>query len=46
MKIIWMRTAANGQTVFEDLEVAARHGERGAERAMLPDEADPAAWRA
>ncbi len=36
MKITWMRTAADGQTVFEDLEVAARHGERGAETAALP----------
>lgn len=45
MKITWMRTAANGQTVFEDLEVAARQGERGAETAVLPD-TDPAAWRA
>lgn len=36
MKIIWMRTAADGQTVFEDLEIATRHGERGAETAALP----------
>ncbi|WP_419863662.1 hypothetical protein [Candidatus Poriferisodalis sp.] len=36
MKIIWMRTAANGQTEFEDLEIAARQGERGAETGVLP----------
>ncbi|WP_419946634.1 hypothetical protein [Candidatus Poriferisodalis sp.] len=36
MKITWMRTGADGQTTFEDLEVATRQGERGAETGVLP----------
>lgn len=36
MKITWMRTGADGQTTFEDLEVATTQGERGLETPVLP----------
>ena len=29
MKITWMRTGADGQTAFEDLEIATTQGGRG-----------------
>ena len=35
MKIIWMRTGADGQTEFEDLEIASAQGERGSETPLL-----------
>ena len=36
MKVIWMRTGADGQTAFEDLTVATQPGERGHETDVLP----------
>ena len=36
MKITWMRTNADGQTTFEDLEIASTQRERGLETAVVP----------
>ncbi len=36
MKITWMRTGGDGQTTFEDLEIASTQGERGSETPLLP----------
>ena len=35
MKITWTRTGADGQTTFEDLEIATTRGERGDETPLL-----------
>ena len=35
MKITWMRTGADGQTMFEDLQIATTRGERGDETPLL-----------
>ena len=55
MKITWMRTGADSQTTFEDLQIATTRGKRGDETpvlqidgvfAVLGDDTDPTAWRA